>query len=150
VTRALATLALAVLVSLPASATAQELGRLFLTPEQRATLDARRKARVPDKPGAVAVSPVTRIDGYVQRSGGRSTVWVNGEAVTEGAARGTVHIRPGRPGEVGISTPLGEETRSSSARVGQTVDTSTGEVRDPLGDGEIKVRRQPQKPTPRK
>jgi len=140
-TRALATLTLAILVSLPGTARTQELGRLFLTPEQRATLDARRKARVPDKPGAAAVSPVTRIDGFVQRSGGRSTVWVNGEAVTEGAARGTVRINRGRPGEVGITTPLGEESRDARARVGQTVDTATGEIRDPLGDGEIRVRR---------
>jgi hypothetical protein len=70
-----------------AAAGAQELGRLFFTPEQRAALDARRKARVPDKPAATpqAELPVTRINGAVQRSGGRSTVWVNGEAVPEGS-----------------------------------------------------------------
>ncbi|MGH8726220.1 MAG: hypothetical protein ACREU1_15300, partial [Burkholderiales bacterium] len=65
---------------------AQELGRLFFSPDQRAALDARRKARVPDKPAAVVVaSPTTRLDGYVQRSGGRSTIWVNGESLPEGA-----------------------------------------------------------------
>ena len=36
---------------------AQELGRLFFTPEQRAALDARRKARMPDRP---ASSPPSR------------------------------------------------------------------------------------------
>ena len=66
-----------------AGAQAQELGRLFFTPEQRAALDARRKARVPDKPAAASAveQPVTRVDGAVRRSGGRSTVWVNGEAI---------------------------------------------------------------------
>src|SRR6185295_15860114 len=80
--RAIALLALAIA---PAPAQAQELGRLFFTPEQRAALDARRKARVPDKPAATPVieQPATRIDGTVRRSGGRSTVWVNGEAVPE-------------------------------------------------------------------
>jgi hypothetical protein len=64
---------------------AQELGRLFFTPEQRSALDARRKARVPDKPAAAvsASSPTMRLDGYVKRSGARSTVWVNGESVDE-------------------------------------------------------------------
>jgi hypothetical protein len=33
-------------------APAQEIGRLFFTPEQRAALDARRRARVPDRPAA--------------------------------------------------------------------------------------------------
>ena len=66
-------------------AAAQELGRLFFTPDQRAALDARRKARVPDKPAATpqVESPVTRVNGVVQRSGGKSTVWVNGEAIPE-------------------------------------------------------------------
>src|SRR2546423_536327 len=74
------------LVLLAPSARAQEIGRLFFTPQQRADLDARRKARVPDKPAAAAVaSPVTRLDGYVKRSGAPSTVWINGESTTEGA-----------------------------------------------------------------
>ena len=50
---------------LSCSVQAQELGRLFFTPEQRAALDARRRARVPDKPAAVPIvaSPTTRVDG---------------------------------------------------------------------------------------
>ena len=66
---------IAIMASLPAQAQAPELGRLFFTPEQRAALDARRKARIPDKPTAVVVeSPVTRLDGLVSRGGGRSSV----------------------------------------------------------------------------
>src|SRR3954469_24034695 len=74
------------LLLLAPTARAQEIGRLFFTPEQRASLDARRKARVPDKPAAAAVaaSPTLRLDGYVKRSDGRSTVWVNGESLGEG------------------------------------------------------------------
>ena len=86
--RTLAALALLAGVLLGAArAGAQELGRLFFTPDQRAALDARRKARVPDKPAAVlqVESPTTRVDGAVRRAGGRSTVWVNGEAIPEGA-----------------------------------------------------------------
>ena len=69
----------------------QELGRLFFTPEQREQLDARRKARVPDKPAApVVASPTTRLDGYVKRSSGPSPTLTgtrpSGRASTRGAS----------------------------------------------------------------
>jgi len=59
---------LVALLGMAANAAAQQsLGRLFFTPEQRAALDARRKARIPDKPAAAvtAESPTTRVDGQV-------------------------------------------------------------------------------------
>jgi hypothetical protein len=115
---------------------AQELGRLFFTPEQRSALDARRKARVPDKPAAVVVaSPTTRVDGYVKRSGGRSTVWVNGESLPEGPAEARLG-----DGER-VSIPLGEAGRRATLRPGEVLDRGTGEVRDVIGEGEIRVRR---------
>ena len=77
---------LLLLSSVGAPCAAQEMGRLFFTPEQRQALDARRRARVPDRPSApVVVSPTTRMDGYVQRRGGKSTVFVNGEPIPESA-----------------------------------------------------------------
>ena len=115
---------------------AQELGRLFFTPEQRTALDARRKARVPDKPAAVVVaSPTTRVDGYVKRSGGRSTVWVNGESLPEGPSEARIG-----DGER-VSIPLGEAGRRATLRPGEVLDRGTGEVRDVIGDGEIRVQR---------
>jgi uncharacterized protein YfaP (DUF2135 family) len=132
---------LLVALFLPARAQAQELGRLFFTPDQRAALDARRKARVPDKPAAVpqAEQPTTRVDGAVRRSGGRSTVWVNGEAIpenprTEGAHLQTEGAKSGR-----VSLPAGESTQRYDLRVGETLDRNTGEVHDVVG-GEVRVR----------
>ena len=123
------------------NAQAQELGRLFFTPEQRAALDARRKARVPDKPAAVVVaSPVTKLDGYVQRSSGPSTVWVNGEALPEGSAEAP---RIGRGPDGRVSVPLGDGGRRAGMKPGEVLDRGTGEVRDVLGDGEIRIRRSP-------
>ena len=144
-------LALGLCVAAPA-AVAQELGRLFLTPEQRATLDARRKARVPDKPAAVAVvvAPVTRVDGFVQRTDGKSTIWVNGEATREGSRAGGANVQPSRPGGASVAIGAPEEARKAELRVGQSVDSVTGEVRDPLGDGAVKVRRAAEKAEARK
>jgi hypothetical protein len=120
-----------------AGAGAQELGRLFFTPEQRAALDARRKARTPDKPAAVprAESPVTRINGAVRRSGGKSTVWVNGEAIPEGQPD-SAQVTPGAGS---VTLPAGEGSPSRKLRVGESLDRGSGAVRDVIGEGEIKV-----------
>jgi len=119
---------------------AQEFGRLFFTPEQRAALDARRKARVPDKPAAspVAASPTTRLDGYVVRSEGRSTVWVNGESLQDGSAEALRD--PGRSGGR-VRVPVGDGGARIGLKPGEVLDRGTGEVRDVIGDGEIQVRR---------
>jgi hypothetical protein len=118
-------------------ANGQDLGRLFFTPDQRAALDARRKARVPDRPqAATTVSPTTRLDGYVQRSGGRSTAFINGEAVLEGTADAPV-VDPQRRGGR-LAVPAGEGGPRVDLRPGETLDRGTGQVRDVLGeDGRI-------------
>lgn len=123
-----------------AGAAAQELGRLFFTPEQRTALDARRKARVPDKPAATpqVESPVTRVNGLVQRSGGKSTVWVNDEAIPESAqAAGQGAARPAGAGRV--SVPLGDGARGLDMRVGESLNRGSGEVSDIVGKDEVKV-----------
>lgn len=120
--------------------TAQELGRLFFTPDQRDALDARRRARVPDQPAApVAASPTTRFDGYVQRSGGRSTVFVNGEPVPEGSAEAP-RIDTGR-GDGRVPINVGEGGARRALKPGEVLDRGSGEVRDVLGDGRVEVKR---------
>ena len=111
---------------------AQELGRLFFTPEQREALDARRRARVPDKPSAapVAASPVTRVDGYVKRSGGPPTVWINGESMTDTVPDG------GR-----VPVTVGEGGARARLKPGESLDRGNGAVSDLIGDGEIRVQR---------
>ena len=132
---------LALLLVAGAAQAADELGRLFFTPAQRAALDARRKARVPDRPSAaVVVSPVTRVDGYVKRSQGPSTVWMNGESLSEGGSEAP-RIESPRGGEGRVSVTVGESGRRIRLKPGETLDRGTGEVKDVIGDGEIEVRR---------
>jgi hypothetical protein len=118
---------------------AQELGRVFFTPEQRDSLDARRKARVPDKPAAapVVASPTTRLDGYVKRSAGPSTVFINGEPVPEGSPEAP------RIGESRASIAVGDGGARRALKPGETLDRGTGEVRDVIGEGRISVERKP-------
>lgn len=130
--------AVLVLLFAAAPARAQELGRLFFTPEQRVALDARRKARLPDKPAAPVVAvPVTRVDGYVKRSGGPSTVWVNGDPLTESAPEAP-RIDASEPSG-SVSLTVGESGRTR-LRPGEALDRGTGEVHDVIGEGEIRVR----------
>jgi hypothetical protein len=137
VIKKLLTASIAFLALLPGPSAAQDLGRLFFTPEERAELDARRRARVPDKPAAAAVvSPTTKLDGYVKRSDGPSTVWVNGEALPADAGEGP------RTGPR-VFIPIGEGGRRAALKPGEVLDRGTGEVRDVIGDGEIRVRRSP-------
>ncbi len=139
-----ATAALLLVATLAApAARAQELGRLFFTPEQRAALDARRKARVPDKPAAAAMaSPQTRVDGYVKRSGGPPTVWINGDALTESAPEAPRIDTARTPGGT-VSVTVGESGGRMQLKPGETLDRGNGEVHDVIGDGEIRVRRKP-------
>lgn len=124
------------------AAAAQELGRLFFTPEQRAELDARRKARVPDKPAAVTAieSPRTRLDGYVKRSNGESTVWLNGQPVPVGTGsnEAQIHSSRNRPDTVTVEAGDGKKRRIP-LRVGETLERDTGEVTDVLGGGSVKL-----------
>jgi hypothetical protein len=115
---------------------AQELGRLFFTPEQRQALDARRRARMPDRPSAPLVaSPTTRVDGYVRRGNGKSTVFVNGEPLPENAPEAP------RIGADRASVNVGESGARAALKPGETLDRSTGEVRDVLGNGQIRIER---------
>lgn len=123
-------------------AAAQELGRLFFTPQQRSALDERRRARVPDKPTAAAVAaPVTRVDGYVQRSGGPSTVWINGDPLGESAPEAPRIDNRTPSGSVSIT--IGESGARTRLKPGEALDRGTGEIHDVIGDGEIQVQRSP-------
>jgi len=62
---------LALLITTPANA--EELGRLFLTPQQRALLKQGQQLNI-DKP---VIESLT-VSGIVQKNGGERTVWING------------------------------------------------------------------------
>jgi hypothetical protein len=128
----------ATLLSLSASAAiAQDLGRLFLTPQQRQDLDRRRATnRAEEEAPQVKEGPLT-LEGHVQRSSGKAVTWVNGvpqydSRVSRDPARVTVVPNEGEQGV--------------SLKIGQIYERSSGEVRDRLNGGMVTVG----KPAPRK
>jgi hypothetical protein len=131
-------LAFAFLLALADSAAAADnLGRLFFTPQQRQDLDRRRQANIQES-AATANSFVT-INGQVSRSGGKTTVWING--VPQETTR-----KPPDPARVLL--PGGEGESSVDLKIGQTLDRVRGEVKDPMGGGTVLPPSQRRKPQP--
>lgn len=97
---ALAALA-ALLTAAPARSQGTDLGRLFTTPAERATLDLRRNGAgpaynnpqlgaAPALPAPVASPPPpppepVQLNGVVRRSSGKSTVWLNQQPQIDGS-----------------------------------------------------------------
>jgi hypothetical protein len=76
----LTTITLILLACSPA-ARADNLGRLFFTPAQRAQLDYNYARNAPAEGNS---SSVLTVNGIVQKNGGARTVWVNGVAQSAG------------------------------------------------------------------
>jgi hypothetical protein len=68
-----------------AIAAAPALGTLFLTPEERERLERIRRGE-PESPAAPVAGGTPSVTGFVKRSDGRHTVWIDGAPV---AVRGT-------------------------------------------------------------
>ncbi|MFH1044080.1 MAG: hypothetical protein V1796_03285 [Pseudomonadota bacterium] len=126
------TLILACLAT-PAAAATEELGRLFLTPQQRQDLDSRRATNRAEEeaPAAPQIKegPLT-LDGHVQRSGGKTTTWINGVPQYDSHASRD-------PARITVVPNLGEP--GVSLKIGQTYERASGEVRDGLSGGVITV-----------
>ena len=133
------TLLLAVLLAAPASA--QELGRLFFTPERREILDRQRQFNIPERT-EIPEDPTLTINGVVTRSSGKRTVWINGEAQHDNDSTGTVRAFPEarHPERVRIQP---DDAPTVHAAVGDTVLRDTGETAPLLGDGQIRIHRPP-------
>ena len=124
--------------STPVAAQAQErLGRLFFTPAQRASLDVARSQRAraalsTEKPEqeATPVPQIITYSGHIRRSDGKTTVWINNQAVHDresaGAAAIVGRVRP--DGSVTLQVP--QSGRSVSLKPGQSVELLTGAVEE--------------------
>ncbi|MGR8920441.1 MAG: hypothetical protein ACU85V_12550 [Gammaproteobacteria bacterium] len=135
------------LATLPAPAA--ELGRLFLSPKERAALERARHAR-PEAP-AVAPAPASellpgieftepqpgsapgpvRVDGYVARSEGPPTVWLNGMD-SSGGGLGELGIDPRRVHLEAerVRVPVGAAPNAVLLKPGQEFDPETEQVSD--------------------
>lgn len=118
------------------------LGRLFLTPEQRRALDALRDPNAPHPvtdlannalPAGTPTDRTVVLNGVVRRSRGPDVVWVNG--VRASAAVGQpVQLRRG-PDQHNRVTLENAEGTVARLKPGQFWDPATGRVADCYGCG---------------
>jgi hypothetical protein len=112
---------------LPAApAAADELGRLFFTPQQRQELDRRRASNIQEK--EVVIESSVTVNGHVARSSGKTTTWVNGVPQYDTHSSrdpARVHLQDG------------------TLKIGQTLDRARGEVKDNLQGGTVRVNPKP-------
>lgn len=88
------------------SAHGKELGRLFFTPEQRRMLESGHFGAGTENQSSTVV-----VNGIVQRSGGRRTVWINGIPLAGGPSNGQ------NPAAAPVRLP--GKSRSVQLKVGQ-------------------------------
>ncbi len=121
---------------------AQTFGRIFSTPDERASLDSQRDAMLKDMTEAerlaalrapvletvVDVQPtMIQMGGIVRRSDGTHTVWLNGVPVSERELPANVQLDMlSGLGVLRVRTP----TDVYSLRPGQTLNATTGELRE--------------------
>jgi hypothetical protein len=114
-------LALPAWAQAPAASKDTTLGRLFMTPEKRHTLDRQRKLDIRDTDGAEVET--LELNGVVQRSNGRSSIWIN-QRMQYGQEPQGARIRRGQPGTTDIEMDNGTST---PLQVGDSINRSTQE-----------------------
>jgi hypothetical protein len=83
---------------------AGELRTLFHTAEERARLDRQRRGEPPEAAPAAKRGPAV-VGGFVKRSDGRDTVWIDGRPVTMSGAKSAEYTDPAKVGRSG-SPPI--------------------------------------------
>ena len=95
-------------IAVSTSASAQGLGRLFFTPEQRNQLDYIYAQDLPSENHNALM-----LNGIVQKHGGKRTAWING--VPQAAGRSDEHSPES------VTVPLPGQKKSVKLKVGQRV-----------------------------
>lgn len=117
------------------AADAQELGRLFFTPERRAAMERQRSFNIQE--AKTLEGTTMSLDGVVYRSSGKTTVWINQQAQSERDASRTgvaATVSPKTPGSALLAP--GEDA-PARLKVGETMNRATGERDTRLGGGVV-------------
>lgn len=116
---------------------AEPLGRLFFTPERRATLERQRQLNIQE--AQTLEGATMSLDGLIVRSSGKRTAWINQRPQHDTDPGAGASATPTRePGRAVVTA--GEEI-PAELRVGETINRATRESRDVIGDGRISIRR---------
>ncbi|MFT4581325.1 MAG: hypothetical protein ACI915_005608 [Gammaproteobacteria bacterium] len=137
-----------IVLAVMCDAAVADIGRLFFTPQERAAFDKMRQTQAagpaekpPEIPADMVIEgfatepeplkPTITIDGFVRRSNGRTTLWVNRENSYDGnlsASQIEAHTTHMHGSKIHL-TPLGEDLRVR-LKSGQSYDPNTMTVTD--------------------
>ncbi len=125
-----AALLLLMIAPIAQAADAAPIGRIFFTPEQRAQLDTLRTQKA--VASQVRDEPIPENDTYngiVRRSDGKTTVWVNNEAMTDAELRVKQSIvgRVDRNGRILLQAPAAG-SGTLQLKVGQSAELLSGKI----------------------
>lgn len=109
-----------------AQSSPEPLGTLLFSPQERAQITTERNS---DALGPDAPAAILKYQGLVRRSVGKSTVWVNDQALVHGDAKA--------PAMQGSNAILA----GHALRVGESVQATTGQRQDVTAPGAVTVRR---------
>ena len=144
---ALTFLILAVFCTPLISFSEDKLGRLFFTPEKRATLERQRELKVVESTPTVTSGTMT-VNGYVKRSNGNNTTWINGVAQNNKDVMQSVKVMEGRSSaEVVVIPSTGE--KPVVLKVGETLDKNKRTINRTIEKDQIKIHDQTKKQSPK-
>lgn len=116
------------------SSAAEPLGRLFFTPQQRATLDNARgqniKIDVEVEPETPTPLEIISVNGMIKRSDGQSTVWINNRPLNEKHAPSGIKIISRSTDDARVTLQLPQSSRNVDLKVGQNLDAITGQIQE--------------------
>ena len=99
----------------PALAQSRELGTLFFTPDERSQLDRIRRG---DPAGRAARRGEPIVNGFVKRSDGQGTIWIDGREIDLKTQKATGTLQPGIVGSLNeaIDIQVHNESRQSATQ----------------------------------
>ena len=138
-------LSMSIISSMSATAQAEPFGRLFITPLERAKLDQWRKQGDHDQTPAEgdrgpvqATEEHLTLNGYVTRSSGKVTAWINRTPHTEDDPTENVTVlqQQNRAPVITLHMPSGKKI---NLKAGETLDIQTGVVHEMVDPAEIEI-----------
>lgn len=125
---------------------AEQLGRLFLTPEERSRIDKIRFAKPKqEEPVKIVIKDIVteepeepvpdiggiRVNGLVYRQDGKSTAWINNTNTFEGNLENQyIEVNSGDIKPDNIKLKIYKNETDITLKVGETYETTTDEVTD--------------------
>ncbi|MEW5887586.1 MAG: hypothetical protein AB1768_00825 [Pseudomonadota bacterium] len=118
------------------AAQAEQLGRLFLTPQARSTLERQRQLNIQHT--QVLEGDTLSVTGVVVRSSGKSTTWINGVPQHDGGGATGVRVEVDRrnPGQ---ATVIDGGNAPVPLKVGESLNRGARETTSSMGDGRIGI-----------